>query len=129
MSLTASSATGDASDDCDVAVDPQNRCLSVVTLTYDSQFVTAQRSAPGKSRQEIWIDLGAIVAGPDSVDYKADADLVTSISNLTVPIPGLCRVAAAPKNFGPFGVPKSSIDTGEINPSATGCYTLIARIG
>jgi hypothetical protein len=61
MSLTASASTVGSVQECDLANDPEAICAGGVVLTYDSQFVTTQTSVPGRSRQEIWIDCGAIV--------------------------------------------------------------------
>jgi hypothetical protein len=41
--------------------DPSDECQCTAMLGYSSQFTTVQKSVPGKSRQDIWIDCGAIV--------------------------------------------------------------------
>lgn len=57
----SSESVQDYEQECDIATDPDARCRSSITFVYGSQFVSRQRSMPGKSKQEIWIDCGAIV--------------------------------------------------------------------
>lgn len=60
--LTSSSPVVDNyREDCNVASNSSLVCRSSVTMVYGSQFVQRQRSIPGRSKQSIWIDIGAIV--------------------------------------------------------------------
>lgn len=62
LSLTASmSTTPEFLRDCDIATSANASCISAVSLTYGTQFVTYQKSMPGKTKEEIWINCGAIV--------------------------------------------------------------------
>ena len=60
--LTSSSPVVDNyREDCDVSRNSSTVCRSSVTMVYGSQFVQSQKSIPGRSKQSIWIDIGAIV--------------------------------------------------------------------
>ena len=59
--MSSAPTTSDIAGNCDIANAPNASCLSVVSFSYGSQFVTNQRSVPGKSKQGIWIDCAAIV--------------------------------------------------------------------
>lgn len=48
-------------EECNVDGDVGPLCLGGVLYTYGSQTITTQISVPGKSKQDIWIDCGAIV--------------------------------------------------------------------
>lgn len=61
LSLTSTAPTADFAQDCNVVVNANASCLGSTQLIYGTQFVTTQRSIPGKSMQDIWIDCGAIV--------------------------------------------------------------------
>ncbi|KAJ9612568.1 hypothetical protein H2200_004165 [Cladophialophora chaetospira] len=61
-SLTqSSSSVSNYTAECDVEVDPDAFCRSSATFAWGTQFVRKQTSIPGRSKQEIWIDCGAIV--------------------------------------------------------------------
>jgi len=47
--------------DCDVAKNASVSCRCSVGFVYGTQFVNSQASMPGRSKQNIWIDCGAIV--------------------------------------------------------------------
>jgi hypothetical protein len=62
LSLTSSTTTvSDFAEECDVRLDADAGCITSAQLIYGTQFVSVQRSVPGKSMQDIWIDCGAIV--------------------------------------------------------------------
>lgn len=62
LSLMSSVPTSsNITEDCNIGIDPSASCLTLAAVTYGTQFVTTQRSVPGKSKQDIWIDCGAIV--------------------------------------------------------------------
>jgi hypothetical protein len=62
LSLTSATATvPDFAESCDVTVNASSSCITSAQLIYGTQFVNVQKSVPGKSMQDIWIDCGAIV--------------------------------------------------------------------
>ncbi|KPI45040.1 uncharacterized protein AB675_2625 [Cyphellophora attinorum] len=62
LRLTSSQTTnGNFSEECVIGQTPDQTCMGGFSLVYSSQFVTTQISVPGKSKQDIWIDCGAIV--------------------------------------------------------------------
>jgi len=48
-------------EDCDIIANSSASCRNTVQFIYGTQFVNMQTSVPGKSKQDIWIDCGAIV--------------------------------------------------------------------
>jgi hypothetical protein len=62
LRLTSSQTTNaNFSEECVVGQTPDQTCVGGYSIVYSSQFVTTQISVPGKSKQDIWIDCGAIV--------------------------------------------------------------------
>ena len=58
---SSQSTTTNFSQECKAGEVPGLTCLGGFVLAYSSQFITTQVSMPGKSKEDIWIDCGAIV--------------------------------------------------------------------
>lgn len=64
---------------CAIGAEEDPACASVSSFSWNSQFVTTQKSLPGTSVQSIWIDLGAVSRCPSNVAWVARSGEVRAV--------------------------------------------------